>query len=102
MTARQRTRVVASGVPHALRELHDAMRFADNRVFELTIESAPAAFDEAADAIYAAFSIAREISREPNVTGCSEHPRGPVDPLAPEGWGKCLLCNGRRRKGSAA
>ncbi len=32
-------------------------------------------------------------------TGCSQHPKGPVDPVAPEGWGPCLLCNSNRRRG---
>ncbi|MFF1690767.1 hypothetical protein [Streptomyces sp. NPDC058254] len=32
-------------------------------------------------------------------TGCSLHPEGAVDPVAPPTWGRCLLCNTRRRRG---
>jgi hypothetical protein len=31
-------------------------------------------------------------------TGCDTHPEGAIDPLAPDGWGRCLFCNDRRRK----
>ncbi|MFJ2774608.1 hypothetical protein [Streptomyces sp. NPDC087300] len=34
-------------------------------------------------------------------TGCTKHPVGPVDAVAPEGWGTCLLCNTKRRRGVA-
>jgi hypothetical protein len=29
-------------------------------------------------------------------TECVDHPRGPVDRAAPEGWGRCFFCNMRR------
>ncbi|MEU7206113.1 hypothetical protein [Streptomyces sp. NPDC045470] len=35
--------------------------------------------------------------------GCRRHPHGPIDPVAPAGWGPCLLCNtARRRAGHAS
>ena len=33
-----------------------------------------------------------------NATGCDRHPEGAVDPVPPEGWGSCLLCNTYRRR----
>ncbi|MFE6405139.1 hypothetical protein [Streptomyces alboflavus] len=37
----------------------------------------------------------------PTTTGCADHPTGAVDPVAPPGWGTCLLCNARRRRHDA-
>ncbi len=32
------------------------------------------------------------------VTGCDTHPDGAIDPVPPDGWGQCLLCNTRRHR----
>lgn len=92
------TRTIRPGVPNTLRDLNAALGKADRIVFDLHIESPPEAFDQAADALYAAFELARTLARSPSVTGCERHPQGAIDPLPPDGWGKCLLCNDHRRR----
>ncbi|SFC97112.1 hypothetical protein [Streptomyces aidingensis] len=60
------------------------------------------------DALRRAVSAALALRDGPGDTGCSVHPYGPVDPLhgdkedpLPPGWGRCLLCNDRRRRAGA-
>ncbi|POX43052.1 hypothetical protein C3486_02185 [Streptomyces sp. Ru73] len=60
----------------------------------------PTEYDRIADGLYSTFSTARNLAPTRNVTGCPHHPNGPVDPLAPAGWGNCLLCNRNRRIGN--
>ncbi|AXI78251.1 hypothetical protein [Peterkaempfera bronchialis] len=55
-------------------------------------------YDELADGIYGVFRVASNLAPPKTPTGCREHPRGAVDPVAPAGWSRCLLCNDRRRK----
>jgi hypothetical protein len=31
-------------------------------------------------------------------TGCDTHPDGAIDPVPPDGWGQCLICNTQRRR----
>lgn len=89
---------IRPGVPKALRDLNDAVAKASNTVFELHIESPPEAFDQAADELFAAFNVARDLSRPRSATGCNRHPQGPKEPDPPDGWGDCLLCNTYRRR----
>nr|WP_240981887.1 MULTISPECIES: hypothetical protein [unclassified Streptomyces] len=61
----------------------------------------PTEYEVIADALYQAFVVARNLSPSRDSTNCRYHPKGPVDPEAPEGWGQCLLCNTHRRAGNA-
>lgn len=51
------------------------------------------------EALHEAYWIAAELAKATSRTGCKQHPQGPVDPVAPDGWGNCLLCNNWRRSG---
>ncbi|MEV0281488.1 hypothetical protein AB0I22_34600 [Streptomyces sp. NPDC050610] len=91
-----------------LRELQSALSTASDIAF--SIESAPAAHeaDQLVDALRRALAAATSLGAGGGATGCPEHPRGAVDPLfgdkndpLPQGWGRCLLCNDRRRRASA-
>lgn len=94
---RERGRKVPVGLPHQLRELRAALGTVNDIAYAMDVHSGTECWDSLADALWSAFSLAREFARVKNVTGCTAHPQGAVDPLAPEGWGKCLLCNDRRR-----
>lgn len=94
---RERGRKVPAGLPYQLRELRAALGTVNDIAYSMDVHSGSECWDSLADALWSAFSLAREFARVKNVTGCTDHPQGAVDPLAPEGWGKCLLCNDRRR-----
>ncbi|WP_199742477.1 hypothetical protein [Streptomyces triticirhizae] len=89
-----------------LRELQAALRTASDVAFD----QEPPAGEQAAvlvDALRRALVAAQALTDGPGETGCREHPRGAVDPLygdpedpLPPGWGRCLLCNDRRRRAS--
>ncbi|MDT0264719.1 hypothetical protein RM844_00280 [Streptomyces sp. DSM 44915] len=89
-----------------LRELQAALRTASDVAFD----QEPPAGEQAevlVDALRRALAAAQTMSDGPGETGCREHPRGAVDPLygdpedpLPPGWGRCLLCNDRRRRAS--
>ncbi|MFF3765008.1 hypothetical protein ACFYYR_13105 [Streptomyces sp. NPDC001922] len=90
-----------------LRELRTALSSASDIAFAL--EADPSGDQAAAlvDALRRALAAAGALSGEHGATGCSQHPRGAVDPLygdpedpLPPGYGKCLLCNDRRRRAS--
>jgi hypothetical protein len=90
-----------------LRELQSALSTASDIAFGL--EAAPSSHqaDQLVDALRRALAAAGSLSSEHGATGCSQHPRGAVDPLygdsedpLPPGYGKCLLCNDRRRRAS--
>lgn len=96
--------------PTELHELRSALHAASGIAFALT--AAPSG--EQAGALAAALRRALDSARalEDGVsetgTGCPQHPRGAVDPLhgdrenpLPPGWGRCLLCNDRRRRAGA-
>lgn len=91
-------RRIKPGVPRTLKDLNAAVGKAGRTVFDLGHSSPPEAFDAAADELYAAFVIARDLARPNNVTGCADHPQGAVDTRAPDGWGRCLVCNTHRRR----
>lgn len=92
-----------------LRDLRDALGAASDIAFAL--ESDPkgrqAQTGELVDVLRRALAAATALTSDAGATGCREHPRGAVDPLygdpddpLPRGYGKCLLCNDRRRRAS--
>jgi hypothetical protein len=90
-----------------LAELQAALRTASDIAFDVVTPSGGQA-DVLVDALRRALAAAQGLSESPGATGCREHPRGAIDPLygdkddpLPPGWGKCLLCNDRRRRASA-
>ncbi|SPE58306.1 hypothetical protein SNS2_3926 [Streptomyces netropsis] len=101
-------RTLASMSYADLRELQSALNTASDIAFSL--DAAPAAHeaDQLVDALRRALTAANALGAGFGATGCAEHPRGAVDPLygdkddpLPPGWGRCLLCNDRRRRASA-
>lgn len=92
-----------------LRELQNALRTATDIAYPW--EGAPPLdqLAEVSDALQRALASARAMENEiGGTTGCREHPRGAVDPLyhdkedpLPPDWGRCLLCNDRRRKATS-
>lgn len=98
----QQRRRVRPGMSYDLRELNAALATASSRVDDLDTGSPAEAFDGAADELFRVQNLARNLGSRESFTGCPLHPEGAIDPLAPMGWGKCLLCNDRRRRGGAA
>ncbi|MER5747124.1 hypothetical protein ABT097_28130 [Streptomyces sp. NPDC002225] len=86
--------------PALLKELRSRLPSADDRVRNLHGHGDPTEYEAIADALYRVFTTARNLAPERHTTGCSTHPKGPVDPQSPQGWGKCLLCNSNRRAGN--
>lgn len=80
-----------------LKELSRTVPGVDDRVRELGEGSAAVEYEGVADRLWTVFLIARELAPPRPRTGCDLHPEGPVDPLAPDGWSRCLLCNRNRR-----
>lgn len=58
----------------------------------------PLEWEELADRLHEAFRTAANLAPPKTATDCRHHPLGAVDPEAPEGWSRCLLCNDRRRR----
>ncbi|MBW1595882.1 hypothetical protein [Streptomyces sp. JJ38] len=89
-----------------VRELQNALSTAGDIVFNLEAQPPADQLDEVADALQRALGAVRALQgAHGGTTGCREHPMGAVDPLygdkedpLPPGWGKCLLCNDRRRR----
>jgi hypothetical protein len=90
---------VPAGRPYALKELQHQVGALGDRIAELYEGSHPAEYDPVTDALYVAFQTAAGLAPARSHTGCPEHPNGALDPEAPEGWGRCLICNDRRRLG---
>ncbi|AZM89957.1 MULTISPECIES: hypothetical protein [Streptomyces] len=90
---------VPTGRPYALKELQANVGALGDRIKELYDGAHPAEYDPVADALYVAFQTAAGLAPAKSYTGCPEHPNGALDPEAPEGWGRCLICNDRRRLG---
>ncbi|PJE95999.1 hypothetical protein CUT44_19540 [Streptomyces carminius] len=95
----------AQGGRAEVRELQTALHTASDIAFGL--DDAPPADQVAGlvDALRRALEAARALEGSQGGTGCREHPRGAIDPLygdkedpLPPGWGRCLLCNDRRRR----
>lgn len=91
-----------------LRELQSALTTASDIAFALDASPASHETDQLADALRRALAATTALTAEQSGTGCPEHPRGAVDPLygdrddpLPPGWGRCLLCNDRRRRAGA-
>lgn len=90
-----------------LGELQAAMRTASGIVFDQHAPG-PQEAEALVEALRRALAAAQALSDGSATTGCREHPRGAIDPLygdkddpLPPGWGKCLLCNDRRRRAGA-
>lgn len=92
----KRTEIAAAGLPKALSELRAVLATVNDMVYNLNNLSTWQQMDAVADEIYRALNVARDGSRQPSTTGCVNHPRGPVDLAAPEGWSRCWFCNMRR------
>jgi len=91
-----------------VRELQTALHTASDIAFALDGDPSPDQAAELVDALRRALEAARALGEDRGGTGCREHPRGAVDPLygdkedpLPPGWGRCLLCNDRRRRAGA-
>ncbi|MEV4439089.1 hypothetical protein AB0K09_08730 [Streptomyces sp. NPDC049577] len=91
-----------------LRELRSALTTASDIAFALDAAPAPHEADQLQEALRRALAAAGALGAGMGATGCAEHPRGAVDPLygdeespLPPGWGRCLLCNDRRRRAGA-
>lgn len=92
-----------------LRELQSALNTASDIAFSLDAAApSPHEAEQLMDALRRALAAAGALGAGLGATGCAEHPKGPVDPLAgdredplPPGWGRCLLCNDRRRRAGA-
>lgn len=86
------------------RDLQTALRTADTIAYDQEIpagEHAEALVGALREALTAALALRDGLGE----TGCRVHPQGAVDPLygdkedpLPSGWGRCLLCNDRRRR----
>ncbi|MEU6079690.1 hypothetical protein [Streptomyces sp. NPDC047108] len=88
-----------------LLELRNALATASDIAFGLESDPSSGQADALVDALRRALAAAGTLSSAVGATGCPEHPRGAVDPLhgdpedpLPPGYGKCLLCNDRRRR----
>jgi len=91
-----------------LRELQTALTTASDLASSL--QSAPTRrdADQLVDVLRQALTAASSLGADSGPTGCALHPHGAVDPLygdpedpLPPGYGKCLLCNDRRRRADA-
>ncbi|MEV4193586.1 hypothetical protein AB0J65_19670, partial [Streptomyces toxytricini] len=90
---------VPTGRPYALRELQAALGSLGDHLRDLYEGAHPTEYEAVADALYTAFRTAAGLAPAKSHTGCPEHPDGALDPEAPDGWGRCLICNDRRRRG---
>jgi hypothetical protein len=91
---------VPTGRPYRLSDLQGKVPALGDQVHRsLSSLSHSSEYDSLADDLHAAFLVAESLAPPRSVTGCSDHPRGPVDPVAPDGWSRCLQCNSYRRRG---
>lgn len=88
-----------------VRELQSAVQTAGDIAYALQGAPTPEESEHLLDALRRALGLAHSLAGAEGGTGCREHPRGAVDPLygdkddpLPPGYGKCLLCNDRRRR----
>ncbi|MET9292326.1 hypothetical protein [Streptomyces sp. NPDC003077] len=91
-----------------LRELRTALTTASD--IASTLQAAPSRHDadELVGVLRRALTAASSLGAQAGPTGCAIHPHGAVDPLhgdpddpLPPGYGKCLLCNDRKRRADA-
>ncbi|WP_439082138.1 hypothetical protein [Streptomyces sp. WL006] len=97
--SKQKSFRVPAGRVVGLSDLRARMATANDLAYDLTVTSDTADFKQVMEALHEAYWIAAALASASSRTGCTEHPQGPVDPVAPDGWSKCLLCNNRRRSG---
>ncbi|MEU0181484.1 hypothetical protein ABZ312_09870 [Streptomyces sp. NPDC006207] len=97
--ASRRSRSIPAARVVGLKDLQTRMATANDLAYHLDYTSEPEDFEKVMEALDEAYWIAADLARKKSRTGCTDHPHGPIDPLAPEGWGSCLICNGRRRSG---
>ncbi|MFI5534526.1 hypothetical protein ACIA8O_38925 [Kitasatospora sp. NPDC051853] len=90
---------VPTGRPFLLAELRTKLASVGDAVTNLWNDAHPAEYEDVADELYAAFRTAANLAPPKSHTGCDIHPDGAVDPEAPQGWARCLLCNEARRRG---
>ncbi|UQA93006.1 hypothetical protein [Streptomyces halobius] len=91
-----------------LRELQTALTTASDIAYALQTAPSRRDADQLVDVLRRALTAASSLGAETGPTGCAIHPHGAVDPLygdpedpLPPGYGKCLLCNDRRRRADA-
>lgn len=91
-----------------LRELQTALTTASDLASALKTAPTRHDADQLVDVLRQALTAASSLGAETGPTGCTIHPNGAVDPLygdpedpLPPGYGKCLLCNDRRRRADA-
>ncbi|MFK0289224.1 hypothetical protein ACIQU6_01890 [Streptomyces sp. NPDC090442] len=92
-----------------LHELQTALTAASDLASALHSAPTRQDADELVDVLRRALTAASSLGEAtPGPTGCALHPHGAVDPLhgdpedpLPPGYGKCLLCNDRRRRADA-
>ncbi|CAM5342027.1 MULTISPECIES: hypothetical protein [Streptomyces] len=91
-----------------LRELQTALTTASDIASSLQAAPTRRDADQLVDVLRQALTAASSLSTLTGPTGCAIHPNGAVDPLygdpedpLPPGYGKCLLCNDRRRRADA-
>ncbi|MER7764727.1 hypothetical protein [Streptomyces sp. NPDC097619] len=88
---------VPTGRPYQLAELRGKLGSLGDQVQELYEGAHPAEYEPVTDALHGAFRTAAGMAPAKSYTGCADHPDGALDPEAPDGWGRCLICNDRRR-----
>lgn len=93
---------VPTGRPFLLGEFRTKLAAIDGSVRALYADSHPAELELVADELYLLFNIARNLAPARTYTGCDRHPNGAIDPEAPQGWTRCLLCNDARRRGTVS
>lgn len=101
MSTRRKSYRVPAGRIVGLNDLRARVATASDMVHHLDATSPAEEFQQAMEALHEAYWIAAALAGNNSRTECREHPQGPVDPEAPDGWGVCLLCNSRRRAGLA-
>ncbi|MFG2136114.1 hypothetical protein [Streptomyces sp. NPDC048650] len=91
-----------------LRELQNALTTASDLATSLQHTPTRHDADQLVDVLRRALAAAGSLGAVTGPTGCADHPNGAVDPLygdpedpLPPGYGKCLLCNDRRRRADA-
>ncbi|GAA2948775.1 hypothetical protein ACFPN0_14895 [Kitasatospora cinereorecta] len=100
--ADRRSRSIPAARVVGLKDLQARMATANDLAYHLDYTSEPEDFEKVMEALHEAYWIAADLAKKRTRTGCTDHPHGPVDPIAPEGWGTCLICNSRRRSGKQA
>ncbi|GHI25679.1 hypothetical protein Shyd_70500 [Streptomyces hydrogenans] len=88
--------------PPLLAELRTKLASAGDHIRALPEHGDPAEFEAIADALYQAFTTARNLAPSRDSTNCTSHPRGPIDPEAPSDGDSACCVNTHRRAGNAS